>query len=64
MDLRIPVGGFFTVAGLILVGMGVFAPETRAALTTANVNLFCGLVMLAFGVSLLLLARWAHRHRR
>ena len=57
MDLRLPSGLFFTLLGLILVGMGVFAPETRAALTDANVNLYSGLAMLVFGIFLLILAR-------
>ncbi len=57
MDLRLPSGLFFTLLGLILVGMGVLAPETRAALTEANVNLYSGIVMLAFGVLMLLLAK-------
>ena len=59
MDLRLPSGLFFTVLGLILVGMGVFAPETRAALTEANVNLYAGLGMLAFGAFLLIMAKRA-----
>ena len=59
MDLRVPSGWFFTVLGLILLGMGVFAPETRAALTEANVNLYAGAAMLAFGIFMLLLARRA-----
>jgi hypothetical protein len=59
MDLRLPSGLFFTVLGLILVGMGVFAPETRAALTEANVNLYAGLAMLAFGAFLLIMAKRA-----
>jgi len=59
MDLRLPSGLFFTVLGLILVGMGVFAPETRAALTDANVNLYAGLVMLAFGAFMLIMAKRA-----
>jgi hypothetical protein len=57
MDLRLPSGLFFTVLGLILVGMGVFAPETRAALTEANVNLYAGLAMLAFGAFMLIMAK-------
>jgi uncharacterized membrane protein HdeD (DUF308 family) len=61
MDLRVPSGWFFTLLGLILLGMGVLAPGTRAALTTANVNLYCGLAMLVFGLFLLLLARRAAR---
>ena len=57
MDLRVPTGFFFTIVGLILVGMGVFWPSERAALTDSNVNLYCGLVMLAFGLFMLGLSR-------
>jgi len=31
--------------------MGIFAPETRAALSDANVNLYSGVAMLVFGCS-------------
>jgi hypothetical protein len=61
MDLRVPSGWFFTLVGLILVGMGLFAPETRAELTAGNVNLYSGMVMLAFGLFLLGLAWRAGR---
>jgi predicted phage tail protein len=61
LDLRVPSGWFFTVLGLILLGMGIFAPDTRAALTDANVNLYSGLSMLAFGLIMLLLAWRASR---
>lgn len=62
MDLRVPSGFFFTLLGLILVGMGVFAPETRADLAgEINVNLYSGLPMLAFGAFLLLMARRAQK---
>jgi hypothetical protein len=37
--------------------MGIFAPGTRAPLTTVNVNLYTGLVMLVFGGVMLWLAR-------
>lgn len=57
LDLRVPTGFFFSLVGLILVGMGVFAPSERAALTDSNVNLYCGLVMLAFGLVMLGLSR-------
>ena len=57
LDLRIPTGFFFAIVGLILVGMGVFTPSERAALTEANVNLYCGLVMFAFGGMMLALAK-------
>ena len=56
LDLRIPSGLFFVAVGLILCALGVFAPA-RAALIDINVNLYCGLIMLAFGSALLLLAR-------
>jgi len=62
-DLRIPTGLFFGIMGLILLAMGIFAPGERAALTEANVNLYCGLVMLAFGAFMLLLARRAARRQ-
>jgi len=57
LDLRVPSGLFFAAVGLILCGLGVFSPETRAALTDVNVNLYSGLTMLVFGATLLLLAR-------
>jgi len=57
MDLRKPSGYFFTLLGLVLTLMGIFAPGTRAPLTEVNVNLYAGLTMLVFGAILLLLAR-------
>ncbi|MBI1786981.1 MAG: hypothetical protein HYR60_05430 [Acidobacteria bacterium] len=56
LDLRIPCGLFFLLIGALLCGLGVFSPGS-AALTTANVNLYAGAAMLAFGGILLLLAR-------
>jgi hypothetical protein len=52
---------FFALVGLILVATGVFSPSERAALTEANVNLYCGLAMLAFGGGMLALARFGPR---
>jgi hypothetical protein len=60
-DLRLPVGSFFVLLGLILLGMGILMPGERASLTDANVNLYCGLPILAFGGFMLLLAWWAAR---
>ena len=62
LDLRVPSGWFFTVLGLILLGMGIFAPETRAALSDANVNLYSGLPMLVFGLFMLVMA-WRSSRR-
>jgi ABC-type amino acid transport system permease subunit len=61
LDLRVPSGWFFTVLGLILLGMGIFAPDTRAALSDANVNLYSGIPMLVFGLFMLVLAWRASR---
>jgi uncharacterized membrane protein len=61
LDLRIPTGFFFAIIGLILLVMGIFTPSERAALTETNVNLYCGLVMLAFGGGMLALARLGSR---
>jgi len=60
LDLRIPTGWFFSLAGLILLTMGVLSPERRAALTDVNVNLYCGLFMVVFGGVLLVLS-WRSR---
>ena len=59
LDLRVPTGFFFAIVGLMLVAIGVFAPSERAALTDSNVNLYCGLVMLAFGLIMLGLSRFS-----
>ena len=57
LDLRTPTGWFFVLVGLTLCGLGLFAPASHAPLSEANVNLYSGAPMLAFGVILLLLAR-------
>ena len=49
--------------GLILIGMGILAPGERAALSDVNVNFYCGLLMLAFGGFLLVLAWRAARRQ-
>ncbi len=63
LDLRVPSGWFFTILGVILVGLGIVAPDMRAPLTDVNVNLYSGLSMLAFGAFLLLMARRASRKK-
>ena len=56
-DLRVPTGLFFSIIGLILLAMGIVWPSAKAALTETNVNLYCGLIMLAFGGGMLALAK-------
>ena len=55
-DLRIPIGLFFTLAGVILIVTGLVTGN-RAPLETINVNLYCGVSILAFGGLMLWLAR-------
>jgi hypothetical protein len=63
LDLRLPSGLFFTIVGLVLIGLGVFSPELRAPMTTANVNLASGVAMDVFGAFLLVLARRASKSK-
>ena len=55
-DLRIPIGSFFALVGVIIAVTGLIAQD-RARLESANVNLYCGASMLVFGLVMLWLAR-------
>lgn len=57
LDLRLPAGLFFDAVGTILLLMGIFNPADRAPLTSVNINLVAGMVMMVFGTFLLYLAR-------
>ena len=61
LDLRVPSGLFFALLGVILLLMAFIDPNAHAALTDANVNLYCGLSMTVFGGFLLLMAWRAGR---
>jgi hypothetical protein len=60
LDLRIPLGLMFTFTGLILTVFG-FATRDNVALYAKslgiNANLWWGLVLLAFGLTMFLLGR-------
>ena len=64
LDIRAPIGGLFSLLGLMLVVYGLVAGNRNTAheTTDINVNLWWGLVMLAFGIVMLLLARRAMAH--
>jgi len=54
LDLRLPIGLMFTIDGLLLIGFGLVSdPAIYARSLGANVNLWWGLVLLAFGVGML-----------
>ena len=55
LDIRAPIGGLFTLLGLMLAGYGLVGSERAASGT--NVNLWWGLVMVVFGLIMLFLAR-------
>ena len=55
LDIRAPIGGLFTLLGIMLTGYGLVGSERAASGT--NVNLWWGLVMIVFGVIMLFLAR-------
>ncbi|HEX6589130.1 MAG TPA: hypothetical protein VF039_08910 [Longimicrobiales bacterium] len=58
LDIRLPIGVLFTLLGMMLVPFGLAADGAINARSLGhNLNLWWGLVMLAFGVVLLLLAR-------
>jgi uncharacterized membrane protein HdeD (DUF308 family) len=53
-DLRRPTGFLFALLGAILLLYGLISPEVQAPLEPGvNVNLWCGLTLLIFGVCLL-----------
>ena len=63
LDVRWPIGTLFATLGLLLIGYGLATggnTEQYVRSLGVNVNLWWGLVMLAFGLALLLVA-WAGR---
>ena len=62
LDVRFPIGGMFSVIGVILTIYGIVSnPAIYEKSLGINVNLWWGLVLLAFGLVMLLLAYRAHR---
>lgn len=53
-DLRIPIGLLFSILGAILVALGLFgSPELTQRSLGLNMNLWWGLVQIAFGLFML-----------
>jgi hypothetical protein len=56
-DLRLPIGLMFSLVGLLLTGFGLVSDDAIYARSLGvNVNLWWGLVLLAFGLVMLGLA--------
>jgi len=54
LDIRVVIGGLFTIYGVILTITGlVDGPEARAKAEDVDINLWVGLAMLAFGLCFL-----------
>jgi hypothetical protein len=58
LDIRLPIGGLFTLLGLVLTGFGLMSDrELYQRSLGHNINLSWGLVVLAFGALFLFLGR-------
>jgi uncharacterized membrane protein HdeD (DUF308 family) len=62
LDVRVPIGAFFTLAGVLLTVYGAVNMHAPGAQPTGvPIDLVWGLVLLVFGVAMLALARRARR---
>jgi hypothetical protein len=61
LDIRIPIGAMFSILGALLALFGVYGAITKSEIYQKslgiNVNLWWGLVMLAFGALMFWLGR-------
>ncbi len=61
-DIRLPIGGLFTVLGILLAGYGLFGSKDIYERSLGiNINLAWGMAMLVFGVLMIVFARRAIR---
>jgi protein-S-isoprenylcysteine O-methyltransferase Ste14 len=57
LDIRLPIGGMFSLFGLILIVYGALSPSGIYGKSLGiNINLWWGVILLGFGVVMLLLA--------
>ena len=65
LDIRAPIGGLFSLLGLMLAGYGMVAGSRTSSdvAPVTNVNLWGGLVMLLFGIIMLVMSRRAMSSR-
>jgi len=65
LDIRAPIGGLFSLLGLMLAGYGLVAGSrtTSDVAPVTNVNLWWGMVMLLFGIVMLVMSRRAMASR-
>jgi hypothetical protein len=59
LDLRWPIGLMFSLIGVLLTGLGLFSSAsstTKVGGSEININLVWGIVLLAFGAFMLIMA--------
>jgi len=62
LDIRLPIGGLFSILGVLLVGYGLASDSGIYVRSLGiNVNLWWGIGLLAFGVVMLVLGRRGSR---
>jgi len=62
LDVRIPIGGMFTIFGVVLMVYGLVSDKVMYERSLGiNVNLWWGLVLLVFGSVMLWLAYRAYQ---
>jgi hypothetical protein len=58
LDIRLPIGGFFALIGAVMTAYGLFGDKAIYQRSLGyDVNLWWGLVLLAFGVVMLWMGR-------
>lgn len=62
LDVRLPIGLMFTIFGVMLVGYGLVSDKAIYARSLGiNMNLWWGMVLLAFGLVMLILVSRAQK---
>ncbi len=62
LDVRIPIGAMFAIIGVLVTIFGIASDKgIYVRSLNVNINLWWGLVMLAFGVFMLIMARRSTR---
>jgi hypothetical protein len=62
LDIRTPIGVMFSLLGAVVAGYGAIGDKAVYAKSLGiNINLWWGLVMLAFGIIMLVMAKRANQ---
>ncbi|HEX6504339.1 MAG TPA: hypothetical protein VF011_13935 [Terriglobales bacterium] len=71
LDIRLPIGLFFSALGLLLTSFGIFGSDAISSSPAAphirssgiNIDVIWGVVLLFFGLAMIILARRARKAR-